>query len=746
MNRAFARLAIVLAGIVATGIAAPASQANTVVRMNFDVSVNTTAGPLSFVEIELFDSAAPITVANFLQYVNGGLYDGTILHRSVPGFIVQGGGFTPTVAQGAVNALNPITNLGAIQNEYSSTRSNVAGTIAMAKLGGDPNSASNQWFFNVGNNSSNLDNQNGGFTVFGRVLGNGMEFINAINSQTPTNISSSFNDTFKEVPMVANGGNNIFNGKSFITLTSADVVPPGSLSGFVYVDSNLDGVMDGTDYVIAEAKVSLVKDGTTVATVYSNADGSYNFGNLRGGTYSIKMETPTYLPGQASSGKQIVLDENGNLVSSGSAGTVVQNTFSNITLREGDKGLSFNFGQSAYPVALMSARMLLDSSSPIPLATAVPTLETNADSNSSLNFGYVLVGKSDSEALTVSNLGSEGCVLHGSMSGAGDEFGPTTVQTFSPLESGEKASRQYTYTPTARGADTKAVTVTTNGGNAVVSLAGTGVAPVVDVDTTAADAGLVRIGTTAEVSVTIKNIGDGNLSGLGAQSNLNGTVPVASGVFSGTGGSVSLADGGSTAFSFLYAPTTHVAHQSTVAMNFSNGSADGANKAGIVNAILTGQGVGPDYFSSLAPDSVLDFGNVPAASPMSLLLNISNASTDDNGGISQLTDLTILSASITGVDADLFSVLGLIDGTVLSKQGDLDLEILYNGTGAHGERSALLTIFTDQGAAYGGNGASFEYEIKATLAPEPGTLVLLGMGGLLLGGYAWRRRRANAAR
>jgi hypothetical protein len=69
--------------------------------------------------------------------------------------------------------------------------SNTAGTIAMAKVDGDPNSATSQWFFNVGDNSANLDFQNGGFTVFGYVLGDGMDVINAFSALPTVNLSAS---------------------------------------------------------------------------------------------------------------------------------------------------------------------------------------------------------------------------------------------------------------------------------------------------------------------------------------------------------------------------------------------------------------------------------------------------------------------------------------------------------------------------------------------------------------------------
>ena len=125
-------------------------------------------------EVNLFDKTTPETVKNFLAYVNANAYENTIFHRAVPGFVVQGGGYAfngelplETIAQNPKVANEPV---------YS----NVRGTIAMAKLGNAANSATNQWFFNLTNNSANLDKQNGGFTVFGQVTGNGMAIIDAI--------------------------------------------------------------------------------------------------------------------------------------------------------------------------------------------------------------------------------------------------------------------------------------------------------------------------------------------------------------------------------------------------------------------------------------------------------------------------------------------------------------------------------------------------------------------------------------
>jgi len=127
---------------------------------------------MGVIEINLRPDVAPIHVENFLQYVNDGDYNNSFIHRSIAGFIVQGGGFT------FINQLFDYVPVDpAIVNEFA--LSNVRGTVAMAKVGSDPNSATSQWFINLADNASNLDFQNGGFTVFGEVVV-GMDVADAI--------------------------------------------------------------------------------------------------------------------------------------------------------------------------------------------------------------------------------------------------------------------------------------------------------------------------------------------------------------------------------------------------------------------------------------------------------------------------------------------------------------------------------------------------------------------------------------
>jgi peptidyl-prolyl cis-trans isomerase A (cyclophilin A) len=130
------------------------------------VQLETTMGVIL---IALEEDAAPATVKNFVRYVEEGFYDETIFHRVIQGFMIQGGGFDGDMKKKQTHP--------PIGNEFK--LSNVRGTVAMAKLGGNPDSATSQFFISLADNSGNLDAQNGGFTVFGRVI-EGMDVVDAI--------------------------------------------------------------------------------------------------------------------------------------------------------------------------------------------------------------------------------------------------------------------------------------------------------------------------------------------------------------------------------------------------------------------------------------------------------------------------------------------------------------------------------------------------------------------------------------
>ena len=133
------------------------------------VTIETSKGNI---ELELDAAKAPTTVANFVSYVKKGHYDGLIFHRVIPGFMIQGGGFTPDMQQKAVDA--------PIKIESKNGLKNVRGSIAMARTS-DPNSATSQFFINVKDNA-NLDYPSFdgfGYTVFGMTT-KGLDVVDAI--------------------------------------------------------------------------------------------------------------------------------------------------------------------------------------------------------------------------------------------------------------------------------------------------------------------------------------------------------------------------------------------------------------------------------------------------------------------------------------------------------------------------------------------------------------------------------------
>ncbi len=160
-----------------------AASAGSVAEANTLVRVTSTYGDFT---LELFDDQTPNTVNNFLGYVDRGDFDMTVVHRSVSNFVIQMGAYN-WLGDCVSDAPQPGINCSAVYTQQQDpvvnepVVSNTEGTIAMAKLGGNPNSATSQWFINLVDNSEALDDQNGGFTAFGRILGEGLSVGQEIN-------------------------------------------------------------------------------------------------------------------------------------------------------------------------------------------------------------------------------------------------------------------------------------------------------------------------------------------------------------------------------------------------------------------------------------------------------------------------------------------------------------------------------------------------------------------------------------
>ncbi len=164
--------------------------------------------PMGAVDIELYDTAAPKTVANFLNYVNSGAYANSFIHRLEPNFVIQGGGFRWNTVSNQAEAI-PVN--AAVVNEFGAARSNVRGTIAMARVGGLPDSATSQWFINLANNQF-LDSVDGGFTVFGKVTDASMAVVDAISLQRIINAG-----VFSTLPYIGTIGTQIAQGNLITT-------------------------------------------------------------------------------------------------------------------------------------------------------------------------------------------------------------------------------------------------------------------------------------------------------------------------------------------------------------------------------------------------------------------------------------------------------------------------------------------------------------------------------------------------
>ncbi|GAB1070713.1 MAG: peptidylprolyl isomerase [Shewanella algae] len=144
------------------------------------------------IKLALDSEKAPLTAANFIKYAQEGFYDGTIFHRVIDGFMVQGGGFTEQMSQKPTNA--------PVRNEANNGLSNKTGTIAMARTS-DPHSATAQFFINVNDNTfldfKNESIQGWGYCVFGEVV-EGMDVVNAIKG-----VSTGNHGMHQDVPLEA---------------------------------------------------------------------------------------------------------------------------------------------------------------------------------------------------------------------------------------------------------------------------------------------------------------------------------------------------------------------------------------------------------------------------------------------------------------------------------------------------------------------------------------------------------------
>lgn len=211
-------------------------------------------------DVRMYDTATPLTVANILNYVNDGDFDNSIIHRSENTFVQQQDGSfvdSPFVIQGGNSFFNSFGFLDFIPSDAAVLNepgiSNLRGTMALARVGGQINSGTNNWFVNLGNNSF-LDTVDQGFTVFGRVLYDGMDVVDAIADMQTWTIRDAINRSVgSKVPIHGDISNGIAR-ENFVEFTSVEVlnIPDG--------DADLDGDVDSHDFLIWQRSVGSTTD------------------------------------------------------------------------------------------------------------------------------------------------------------------------------------------------------------------------------------------------------------------------------------------------------------------------------------------------------------------------------------------------------------------------------------------------------------------------------------------------------
>lgn len=305
---------------------------------------------LGKIDMLMFDSQAPITVQNFLGYVLRGDYNNTYFHRAIANFIVQGGGYNVST----LDAPTHITTSATIQNEFSPQRSNLRSTIAMAKVsppaGQQPtpetiNSATSEFFFNLEDNSSNLDNQNGGFTVFGQVINNTMSTVDSIGGlQTYT--SAQGVPFQKDFPLQ---GTPPATADNVVKIRTAKVVPETALWTYTLSSSDPsivtpvveDGVLKliyapgalGTATITVTA--SDVVTGTSATTTFQSGVGELSVGIGNGGVKAVSYTDADGTTATISlkGGAGDVRFSGGNLSqTTGKAGATVQGTITDVSI------------------------------------------------------------------------------------------------------------------------------------------------------------------------------------------------------------------------------------------------------------------------------------------------------------------------------------------------------------------------------------------------------------------------------
>lgn len=257
--------------------------------------------PVGNIPLMLFDSQTPKTVANFEHYISSGEYNNVIIHRSVPGFVLQGGGYTTSGTH--------ITTFGTVQGEPGI--SNTTGTIAMA-LSNGPDSGTSEWFINLANNNGTSSNPNlddtsdgGPFTAFGEVIYNGMSVVNQIAALPTANASQSVS-AWSNLPVLNNSSS--ISASDLVTAKTVNVSPlsysatsddPSLVSPSVSGNNLVLKYGEGNGTANVTVTATDLGGNTAVSTFAVNVIPEITIGSGKGQTHVVRFTGPNGAPATA---------------------------------------------------------------------------------------------------------------------------------------------------------------------------------------------------------------------------------------------------------------------------------------------------------------------------------------------------------------------------------------------------------------------------------------------------------------
>ena len=513
----------------------------------------------------------------------------------------------------------------------------------------------------------------------------------------------------------------------------AAILPQANLSGFVFCDSNFNGILDNLEWTIADAPVWLMQSGSDGAAAHHS--------KFERRLLPLQQLECGHVLDPATNAIHLLRSERRQRKDGSRPGRNKHSQRGNGWNRFAKRLHGYCLGRWPNGGELRLCGTQL--SRRIDVAPHVAQHQTWESLRTSRRRSFRKCGNrlesrcrqrvssaSGTTSLIITNAGGQGSLLSGTFSGASGDFTPTSSTLFRTAEFRRiRHPRLHLYS-LQRGSNPSNITITTNVGNLNVSLTGKGVAPISLVSQISPVPVLVVAGGTNSASgtITVKNIGDGNLAGDGDQFNLHGTVPGFTGIFSTTGGTLSLKDGISQDFVFNYAPTVRTGQNpdtKTISIAFTNGNPDGTNTASAGTVTVTGTAVAPvSSWTSVNPGYTLVGGTNTGS------ITITNIGDGNQSNLGEPSNLHGSLPGVTGIFSGGSNTFSL--GDTISKT----FNYTYAPTTRGANSTTLLASFQDGNPNGTNTGSSGSITISGTAVAPVFSMSQINAGAVLVGGTA----------